>query len=130
MGGARFLLSAGKEFSNLGLERSLGLELGVVCDAGTVCPGTGSSATCWTDGSVLLLEAPDTRGREAGKWTDCGLELKSDCDLAAGLTSGSATGIGAVVDLRLLLLPVRRRLCLPSSLDWTSRCAACTALID
>ncbi len=76
-GVARVLLSPppGTVFSNLGLGRSLGLEFGVACEGRGSCPGTGRSAVCGTDGSVLLRELSDTRGREIGKWADCGLEL-------------------------------------------------------
>ena len=73
-------------------------------------------------GSVVLREVVVTSGREAVKVMDCGLSLKSVADRAAGRASGAEPDIGSV-ELRPLLV-VLRRPCLPSSLDWTSRCAA------
>lgn len=70
-------------------------------------------------GSVLLLEFSVIEGRRLSACVDCGLLLRSVCDLAAGRAWGSATGIG-VVALRLLLVVLRLRLP-PSSLEFTSR---------
>ena len=101
-------------FSTLAPEFNLGLELRPGCDVRGLDSGPGISAACCMDGSVLLLDAEETRGL-LGKVIECGLLLRSVWERAAGLTSGSATGTGSVA-LRVLL-PVRRRRCLPSSLD-------------
>lgn len=101
-------------FSILAPEFNLGLKFTPDCDVRGLDSGAGNPATCCTDGSVLLLDADDTKGLD-GKVIECGLLLKSVWERAAGLASGSATGIGSVA-LRVLL-PVRRRRCLPSSLD-------------
>lgn len=78
-------------------------------------------------GSVVLLELDVTEGRVEVRLSDCGLSLRSVWERAAGLASGAATGVGAV-ELRFPLVVLLLRL--PSSLDWTSRCADWVALID
>jgi hypothetical protein len=117
-GGARVRRSAEwvcrEVFSIRALEPILGLELRADCDVRGLELGAGNSAAWGTDGSVVLLEV-DARGLVEVRVIDCGLLLRSVWDRAAGLASISATGTGSVA-LRLLLV-VRRRLCLLSSLD-------------
>jgi hypothetical protein len=62
-------------FSILAPEAILGLELSPDCDVRGLASGVGSSACC-LDGSVVLLDAEVTSGRE-GKVIECGLLLKS-----------------------------------------------------
>ena len=77
---------------------------------------------------MLLLELSDIRGRNIGECCDCGLLLRSVCDLAAGLASISAAGTGAVA--RRPPLVVRLLRLEPSSPELTSKWVARIALID
>ena len=62
--------------SILAPEFNLGLEVRLDCDALELDSGTGNSGARCMDGSVLLLDADETRGL-LGKVIECGLLLRS-----------------------------------------------------